>query len=93
MLTVPRRTLGVCREFNARVNYGTVEQGLRFSAICLAPESTASYRSLIFKHTPTIIALREDSVDSDLEAFSRDPPHGSVGAILTQVTPFTKCAA
>ena len=33
------------------------------------------------------------SMDSDLEAFSRNPTRGSVGALPTQVAPFTKYAA
>ena len=33
------------------------------------------------------------SLDSDLEAFSRNPTRGSVGVIPFQVAPFTKYAA
>ena len=33
------------------------------------------------------------SLDSDLEAFSRNPTRGSFGALPLQVTPFTKYAA
>ena len=33
------------------------------------------------------------SLDSDLEAFSRNPARGSVGVLPFQVAPFTKYAA
>ena len=33
------------------------------------------------------------SMDSDLEAFSRNPTRGSVGVLPFQVAPFTKYAA